>query len=59
MCPTEAAASSPSTPPNRTALSQNGAQFALFVAELDGKRVKRYNTLVERSHRPGTLNMYG
>ena len=42
------------TPPNRSALAHEGAHFALFVAELAGRSLKRYNSagaspLVERA----------
>ena len=31
------------TAPNRSAVAHGGGQYALFVAELSGRRIKRYN----------------
>jgi len=33
------------SPPNRSAMAQGGAQFSLFVAELNGKRMRRFNAM--------------
>jgi hypothetical protein len=59
LLPAASAAARPSTPPNRTALAQGGAQFALFVAELDGKRVKRYNAVDDPRARGEPASPYG
>ena len=44
--------------PNRSVVSHGGAQFALFVAELAGKKIKRYNAATITAG-DGTVNMYG
>lgn len=51
----------PAATNNRTALARGGARFALFVAELDGKRVKRYNSVDDPwAHgQTGASSLYG
>ena len=45
LVPSAALAGGGATVPNRSAVAHEGAQYALFVAELQGKRIKRFNSV--------------
>ena len=47
LLPAASASLVPTSPPNLTAVAQDGAQYALFVAELDGRKLKRYDAVIE------------